>query len=117
MPPSPHPRRVVGGLGTPLAAGKRPAVIPGSAPSALSMDGGSLCQCPTVFQTLPRCVQETACGRIPKIPFLGEGTPPHWGTPEELAAALCAYAAEGIAHVKRSRPSPRCCSSSTKDHG
>jgi hypothetical protein len=64
------------------------------------MDGGLVvCQCPTVFQTLPRCVQETACRRIPKIPFLGEGTPPHWGTPEELAA-LCAYAAEGIAHVQ-----------------
>ena len=37
--------------------------------------GGSLCQCPTVFQTLPRCVQEPACRRNPKTPFLGGGHP------------------------------------------
>ena len=58
-----------------------------------------MCQCPTVFQTLPRCVQETACRRIPKIPFLGEGTPPLRGTPEDLAAALCAYGIAAFAPV------------------
>jgi probable F420-dependent oxidoreductase len=37
---------------------------------------------------------------VPEVSLIWEGNPPLRGTPEELAAALRAYAAEGIAHVQ-----------------
>ena len=37
---------------------------------------------------------------LPDVSLIWGGNPPLRGTPEELAAALRAYAAEGIAHVQ-----------------